>query len=72
LLELRIHYSTCIYPFASLKMHVCVGDSLIYIEQYARLLYCGQLDYKPTMVLSIMVVRTLQKIEVNIRKLQKE
>jgi hypothetical protein len=53
-------------------MHVCVGDSLIYIEQYARLLYCGQLDYKPTMVLSIMVVRTLQKIEVNIRKLQKE
>jgi hypothetical protein len=45
--------------------------ALIYIEQYAGLLCCGQLDYKPTMVLSIMVVQALQKIEVNIRKLQK-
>jgi hypothetical protein len=26
--DLSIHYLTCIYPFASLEMHVCVGDSL--------------------------------------------
>jgi hypothetical protein len=26
--NLHTHYLTCIHPFASLKMHGCVGDSL--------------------------------------------
>jgi hypothetical protein len=26
--DLRIHYLICIHSFASLEMHVCVGDSL--------------------------------------------